>query len=170
MNKPGFGWRPITAGERLPLEYIYWDGLAWTHKRNSNLCGEHWETVPNLDQVHVRMTQEEIVNVEMSWELWDSLSVEERFLYNKPAFEAWNRSDTVQVWTTCWISDPRTHCPDLAYPFRPYKTPPEKLWYLLKYPDGSVIGFETEEMARHAAIGQDVSFITTRECSDVEIL
>lgn len=169
MNKPGFGWRPITAGERLPLEYIYWDGLAWTHKRNSTLCGEHWETVPNLDQVHVRMTQEEIANVEMSWELWDSLSADERFLYNKPAMDLLGKG-VLEVWSGHWQSRLLHGYASLQYPLRPYKTPPEKLWYLLKYPDGSVIGFETEEMARHAAIGQDVSFITTRECSDVGIL
>lgn len=166
-KEPGFGWRDIKAGEVLPSEYMFFDGQMWVHRHCSNLQGQHWEEFPNLERIKVKMTEEEIRAIPMTWELWHSMSVDDRFLYNRPAFEAHLVGLPVEWWSGLyWIAGSHNEKVDLDNPFRPYVPSPAPKWYLIKYPDGTVLGFDTEEKAQHAAIGQDVVLIVAQEVGE----
>ncbi len=165
-KEPGFGWRDIKAGEVLPSEYMFFDGQMWVHRHCSNLQGQHWEEFPNLERIKVKMTEEEIRAIPMSWDLWNSMSVDDRFIYNRPAFEAGRGHQCIEAWSGFWHGYPVKEFPTLSLPYRPWLQPVTPKWYLLKYPDGTVLGFDTEEKAEHAAIGQDVVLIVAQEVGE----
>lgn len=162
-KEPGFGWRDIKAGEVLPSEYMFFDGQLWVHRHCSSLQGQHWEEFPNLERIKVKMSEEEIRAIPMTWELWNSMSVDDRFIYNRPAFEAEREMRPIEKWAYGWFGSPFEYIPHLEEPFRPFIPSPAPKWYLLKYPDGAVLGFDTEEKAQHAAVGQDVVLIVAQE-------
>ncbi len=102
----------------------------------------------------------------MTWGLWDSMSVDDRFVYNRPALLAKESREQIEQWAGEWLGEAYMHVPHLMNPLRPYIPSPAPKWYLLKYPDGTVLGFDTEEKAEHAAIGQDVVLIVAQEVGE----
>lgn len=157
--KPGFGWRPLRTGEPLPSEYIYWDGLTWLHRKTSPLCGESVENVPNITHVHVRMSEQEIAQFPMTLGIWESLHVDDRYLYNRPAFLC---AGLVEVLTTIgWM--PWQWSANLDRPCRPQPVSELRKWWIVPYPGGSAIAFTDQAMAEFSCVGTEAKPIETQE-------
>jgi len=157
--KPSFGWRPIRNGELLPSEYICWDGLGWMHRRSSSLCGESVDSVPNIQKVYVKMSEQEIAQFPMTLAIWDELTADEKYLYNRPAFMS---KGLVEVLTSRgW--EQWSGVVSLMRPYRPQPVSESRKWWIVPYPGGSAIAFDDKALAEHACAGTEAKLIEVEE-------
>jgi hypothetical protein len=151
MTKPPFDYRELKDGEKYPHHYIFWDGLQWT--RGSNSAGYMYDKTPDF-VVMVPMTAAEVANIDMTIDLWLTLTPEERLRYNTPAILAYARGKKVErlayVWEAVWDE------PCMQWPFRVAQLTTEPVWYMVQYPDGTGMTYQREDDAIHSSGGNPV--------------
>ena len=127
MTKPPFDYRELKTGETFPEHYIFWDGLQWT--RGHVYCGTVFNDGNVLTQWHkvmVPMTAAEVANMDMTFDLWLSMTFEERLRYNAPAILAYARGKKVESLHDEWYTVNSAPC--LSYPCRVAQLTTEPVW------------------------------------------
>lgn len=151
MTKPPFDYRELKTGEVFPEHYIFWDGLQWTRGHAS--YGEV-HTQELRFKVMVPMTAAEVANMDMTFDLWLSMTFEERLRYNTPAILAYARGKKVESLHDEWYITSSE--PSLAYPCRVARLTTEPVWYMVQYPDGTGMTYQREDDAIHSSGGNPV--------------
>jgi hypothetical protein len=105
------------------------------------------------------MSEQEIAQFPMDTEIWNELTADERYLYNRPAFMC---DGLVEVLTERgW--EQWHGVVSLASPYRPQPVRTSRKWWIVPYPGGSAIAFDDKKMAEFACVGTQAEPIEVQE-------
>lgn len=152
MSRLPFDYRKLIDGEEIPAQYLFWDGLQWT--RGSAFRYEVYGSLADHPVIAVPMLPAEVAEIDMTFDMWLSMTPEERLRYNTPAILAQARGKRIQQLTNTW-SDTDTY-PNNCYPFRIARLTTEPVWYMVQYPDGTGMAYRRESDAVHSSGGNPV--------------